>query len=151
MDLSFKKLLVIIFFGLLANNIQAQQIDTSNDNKFFTESIKNLLKTPKNDSLKCINSLKHSDLLRRNNDYKKFYYHKYAIKESDEFQLIILQNLSVIYRNEDNETGFDLSKLSAVSRQAFKNLQNRLNLLYGNILFENDKNGTNCLIELEIS
>jgi signal transduction histidine kinase len=52
---------------------------------------------------------------------------------------------------DDNGIGFKLSKLSSISGQGIKNLQNRVDLFHGNIQFESDENGTSCHIELEIS
>lgn len=150
MHLTFKKSLIIICCGWFINTTHAQRFNTLNDDKTFTDSIVNLIKTTKSDSLKCINSFKLSDLFRRNKNYEEFYTYlkignqsigsntylkdisgyfnslpflvqnnvegykkgilktlskikKYQFKENYEFQVTILENLSIIYRIEDNE------------------------------------------------
>lgn len=67
-----KKLHWILLFFLFINSIHSQRFNSLNDNRKFIDSITTIIKTTKNDSIKCLYSFKIADLYRRNKNIKKF-------------------------------------------------------------------------------
>ena len=67
-----KKLKWILIVFLFTISIYSQRFNSLNDNSKFIDSITTIIKTTKNDSIKCVNSFKIADLYRRNKNIKKF-------------------------------------------------------------------------------
>lgn len=67
-----KKLYWIFLFFLFTKPMHSQRFNSLNDNSKFIDSITTIIKTTKNDSIKCIYSFKIADLYRRNKNIKKF-------------------------------------------------------------------------------
>lgn len=67
-----KKLNWIVLFFLFTNSLHSQRFNSLNDNSKFIDSITTIIKTTKNDSIKCLYSFKIADLYRRNNNINKF-------------------------------------------------------------------------------
>jgi signal transduction histidine kinase len=67
-----KKLHWIVLFFLFTKSLHSQRFNSLNDNSKFIDSITTIIKTTKNDSIKCLYSFKIADLYRRNNNINKF-------------------------------------------------------------------------------
>ncbi|MDD5150485.1 MAG: sensor histidine kinase [Flavobacterium sp.] len=68
-----KKLHWILILFLLSKSIYSQRFNSLNDKSQFIDSITTIIKTTKNDSLKCIYSYKIGGLYLRNKDTSNFY------------------------------------------------------------------------------
>lgn len=67
-----KKAHLILMVFLFTESIYSQRFNSLNDNSKFIDSITTIIKTAKNDSIKCIYSFKIADLYRRNKNINKF-------------------------------------------------------------------------------
>ena len=67
------KLKILFFLVLLTANCFAQRFNSLGDDDKFIDSISDVIKTTKDDSLRSISSFKIADLYRRNKDKANFY------------------------------------------------------------------------------
>ena len=85
----------ILLFSLLFSSFHfmfSQRAFSLGDNTKYLDSIVNIVKTTKNDSLKCLHSFRISKIFMMNNDYKKAHFYldlgNSLIKKSDYLQTI---------------------------------------------------------------
>ena len=70
-----KKIFIVFFFILQYNLSFSQRAFSLGDNTKYLDSIVNIVKTTKVDSMKCLHSFILSKLFMMNNDYKKAHYY----------------------------------------------------------------------------